>query len=73
MTQENTILVSVNYSTEGHYTESFRVGYDPRNGLALFLMMNCFEQSTFVTSYSVYDANGKRDGEFDEHEYPKRQ
>jgi len=71
--RKNKVAVKTKYSSDGRYTESLYIDYDPtRPGYALFLLENVLNTSEMVDYYSVYDKNGERVTDFNPERFSKR-
>jgi len=73
LARKNKVHVKTTYSSDGHYTESLYIDYDPnQSGYALFLLENTLNTSQTVKWYSVYDECGIRITDFNKTRLLKR-
>ena len=70
--KRNKVMVKTTFSTDGHYTESLYIDYNPEESFSLFLLEDMLNSSTSVDFYMVFDENGVRIKGFDAVRFPKR-
>jgi hypothetical protein len=71
----NKLFVTTTCSQDGRNRDGFWIDCDPSvpdQSNALYLLTVVVDASSAVESYSIYDANGNRDTNFDSARFPKR-